>query len=136
MSSVVLDASAVLALLFDEPGADVVEQAIRSYSAVLGATNLAEVLTKAVDKGIAAAALEERLARIDPLGAVLRIEPLTEADAVAIAGLRPATRAAGLGLGDRACLALAKRLGAKCLTTDRAWKSVAQAIGVEVVVAR
>jgi ribonuclease VapC len=136
VSSVVLDASAVLALLFDEPGADVVEQAIRSYSAVLGATNLAEVLTKAVDKGIAAAALEERLARIDPLGAVLRIEPLTEADAVAIAGLRPATRAAGLGLGDRACLALAKRLGAKCLTTDRAWKSVAQAIGVEVVVAR
>ncbi len=136
MSSVVLDASAVLALLFDEPGADVVEQAIRSYSAVLGATNLAEVLTKAVDKGIAAAALEERLAKIDPLGAVLRIEPLTEADAVAIAGLRPATRAAGLGLGDRACLALAKRLGAKCLTTDRAWKGVAQAIGVEVVVAR
>ena len=53
MSSVVLDASALLALLFDEPGADVVEQAIRSYSAVLGATNLAEVLTKAVDKGIA-----------------------------------------------------------------------------------
>jgi PIN domain nuclease of toxin-antitoxin system len=111
VSSVVLDASAVLALLFDEPGADVVEQAIRSYSAVLGATNLAEVLTKAVDKGIAAAALEERLARIDPLGAVLRIEPLTEADAVAIAGLRPATRAAGLGLGDRAWHAWRSRNG-------------------------
>ena len=43
-----------------------------------------------------------------------------------------ATRTAGLSFGDRACLALAKRLGAKALTADRAWAKVAPAIGVEV----
>ena len=46
------------------------------------------------------------------------------------------TRPAGLSLGDRACLVLAKRLGAKAMTTDRAWTRIAEAVGVEVEVIR
>jgi ribonuclease VapC len=50
--------------------------------------------------------------------------------------LLPKTRAAGLSLGDRACLALAVRLGAKALTTDRSWSRIAGAISVEVKLIR
>jgi PIN domain nuclease of toxin-antitoxin system len=46
--------------------------------------------------------------------------------------LLPATRAAGLSLGDRACLALARRLGVRALTAERRWADVARVAGVEV----
>lgn len=46
--------------------------------------------------------------------------------------LVPATRAAGLSLGDRACLALARRLGVPALTAERRWAEVAGVAGVEV----
>lgn len=61
-------------------------------------------------------------------GAV-EVEPLTLADAVEIARLRPLTRSAGLSLGDRACVALARRLALPALTADRAWTGLD--LGVE-----
>ena len=58
-------------------------------------------------------------------------------DAALAAGfLRPATRAGGLSLGDRACLALALALGVPAVTADRSWSSVAEAVGVEVAAIR
>ena len=70
----VLDASAVLALLHDEPGADMVMAALPG--SVLGAANLAEVIGKLVDEDVDSARLRELLG-----AAGVRVEPVTEADA-------------------------------------------------------
>ncbi len=126
---VVLDASAVLALLFEEPGAEMVRAQLRT--GVIGAANLAEVLAKLSDHGLPAV---EAARAITILG--LEVAPMTEAQAGRSAELRPLTRAVGLSLGDRACLALAAELGAPVLTADRSWDAVAGAAGVSVQVIR
>ena len=126
---VVLDASAVLALLFEEPGAEVVRAHLRT--GVLGAANLAEVLAKLSDHGLP---VQEAARAVAILG--LEVAPMTESQAQRSAELRPATRAAGLSLGDRACLALAMELGAPALTADRSWIGIAEAAGVTVQAVR
>ncbi len=78
MSSVVLDASALLALLNAEPGADAVEAAMTADGAVMSIVNWAEVLSKATETGVPPEAVRERLASAGVLGTVLRIEPMTE----------------------------------------------------------
>ncbi len=124
----VLDASAVLALLADEPGADRVAAAIVEGAAI-GAVNLAEVLTKLADIGMPRILAEDAL---EGLG--LEVVPFDAAAARATAALRDATRARGLSLGDRAAIALAAARGAPVLTTDRAWVDAVPS--VEVVLAR
>lgn len=121
---VVLDASAVLALLADEPGAATVAAAI-SEGAAIGAVNLAEVLAKLVDVGMPEA---EAVAVVEGLG--LEVVPFDEATAVVTARLRAPTGAHGLSLGDRAALALALIRGEPVLTTDRAWSTVDVAVEV------
>ncbi len=125
----VLDASAVLALLFEEPGADMVRAHVRA--GVIGAANLAEVLAKLSDYGVPVA---EAARAVTILG--LEVIAMSEAQAQRSAQLRPVTRVAGLSLGDRACLALAAELGAPALTADRSWAAVAEAVGVAVQVIR
>ncbi len=126
---VVLDASAVLALLFEEPGAEVVRAQLRT--GVIGAANLAEVLAKLSDHGLPGT---EAVRAVAILG--LEVAPMTEAQARQSAKLRPMTRAVGLSLGDRSCLALAAELDAPVLTADRSWDAVAGAAGVSVQVIR
>ena len=126
---VVLDASAVLALLFEEKGAEVVRTQLRT--GVIGAANLAEVLAKLSDHGLPAV---EAVRAVAILG--LEVAPMTEAQAQRSAELRPLTRGAGLSLGDRACLALAAELGAPAVTADRGWDTVAGPAGVSVQVIR
>ncbi len=111
---VVLDASAVLALLGNEPGAEAVLEALPR--ATISAVNLCEVVAKLADRGMPAEAIAAALEGLD-----LDPRPFDVTDAYAAGALRPATRAAGLGFGDRACLALAARLGGTALTADRAW---------------
>jgi ribonuclease VapC len=125
----VLDASALLAHLRNEPGADVVADAI-AEGATIGAANLAEVLSRAADHGADPAELLDDMTARGLLDGAVTIEPLTTADAVEIARLRPLTHAAGLSLGDRACLALAHRLEATALTADSAWSHVELAVEV------
>ena len=125
----VIDASAVLALLFAEPGAGVVRAHLRA--GVIGAVNLVEVLSKLSDKGMPAA---QAIRAVELLG--LEVVPMSEVQAQRAAALRPATRSAGLSLGDRACLALAAELGVPALTADRGWVAVATAVGVNVQVIR
>lgn len=125
----VLDASAVLALLFDEPGAEMVRGCLRV--AVVGAANLAEVLAKLSDHGVPAAGAVRAVAILG-----LEVTPMTETQAQRSAEMRLATRASGLSLGDRACLALAAELGVPALTADRGWSGVAEAVGVSVQVIR
>lgn len=125
----VLDASALLAYLHGESGADVVERVIAEGSTI-GAANFAEALSKLADAGRPPRDVVEQLQSHGILGGLLRIEPLTGDDAIVIGELRPETRDAGLSLGDRACIAVGRRLGGPIYTADRDW--VGRDLGVEV----
>ncbi len=110
--TVVLDASAVLAFLAGEAGADRVEAALSG--SVIGAANWSEGAQKVISRGGDLGVVRALLASYD-----VAIEPVNEADAVAAAALwQPGS---GLSLGDRLCLALGDRLDAEVLTADRAW---------------
>ncbi|WP_267616416.1 type II toxin-antitoxin system VapC family toxin [Gordonia bronchialis] len=114
----VLDASAVLAMLNEEPGADVVTAKLAG--ATMSVANLAEVLGKVSDVG-ADMVTVERLLR----AAGVTFIPLDEADARMVAALRRVDGGMALSLGDRCCLALALRSDpAEVLTADQAWRSL------------
>lgn len=111
----VLDASALLAYLLDEAGAGEVEQALGDQAAI-GAVNLAEVLSKLSDAG------EDPDSAMGGITVLpLDLVPFDEDLAVESARLRPPSASAGLSLGDRACLALGRRLGRRVLTADGWW---------------
>lgn len=119
----VLDASALLAYLQDEPGAAVVEEAL-SVGTVMSAANWAEVLSKLAEAGREPETVAQSLSESGLLGTALQIIPLDEEQAAEIGRLRPLTKTSGLSLGDRACLALGKTLRIPALTTDRAWSTL------------
>jgi ribonuclease VapC len=128
--SIVLDASAVLAFVLDEPGSDVV--ASRVEGAVLSVVNLCEVVTKTIDRGRSADPL---LSSLPGLG--VRFEPVTVEDARLAGQLRVRERELGasgvLSLADRACLALASRLQVPALTADRAWADLDLGVDVRLI---
>ncbi len=110
--TVVVDASALLALLFDEPGADMVVGMVRGAS--LSAVNLDEVLHKCARRGMDAGAVVSHLARLE-----LDIRAFDHAQARISAALHPRAQPAGLSFADRACLALGTVMEAVVLTADR-----------------
>ena len=123
----VLDASALLALLYREPGADAVEEVLDG--AAISTVNWSEVLQKLTQRGVDPESAT--VAALQALG--LRIEPFTLADARRTAVLWESCRPAGLSIGDRACLALAHRLDAEAITADRAWKGIDAGVSVRLV---
>jgi len=124
-----LDASALLALLRGEPGGQVVRPFLAE--AVMSALNWAEV----VDYYSRSGGSEQGIrALLDPLP-ITRI-PFDETTAYIAGMMLPVTRAAGLSIGDRACLALAKHLSVKVLTGDRLWKTLGGTLGIDVELIR
>ncbi len=122
MTNKVFDASALLALLNDEPGAPVVDRLLRDGSGecVVSAANFAETISKLIDRSVPEAVALQAWRELQ-----LRVVPVGEAEATAAALLRKSTRALGLSLGDRCCLALAQSLPDACVVTaDRAWKAL------------
>lgn len=129
MTSAVLDASALLALLLGEPGFERVRTVLADCA--MTTVNIGEVVGHYARAG--ASETDIRLV-LDPLP-IERI-PLDENLAFTTGMLLPVTKPAGLSFGDRACLALAARLGVPALTADRAWQSIAAAAAVAVEVIR
>jgi ribonuclease VapC len=123
VSSFVLDASAFLAYLQNEAGSSVVEAALLQRAS-MSVVNWIEVLSKVADLGDDPQALTQDLEAQGVLGQDLEIVAMNQADALAIAQLRPLTKSIGLSLGDRACIALGERLGLPVLTSDRVWASL------------
>ena len=128
MSKWVLDASALLALLLNEPGQDLVARAL-SDGASISAVNVSDVVAKLSEIGMPVAAIRDAL---DSLG--MDVVGFDRRQAYRAGELRPATRPGGLSLGDRACLALAEELNAPAITTDRSWEKLP--LGIPITVAR
>jgi PIN domain nuclease of toxin-antitoxin system len=122
----VLDASAILALLAEEPGADEVESLLEG--AAMSAVNLSEVLQKSEQHGIDTEGLESDL---EALG--LEFRDFDVAQARIAAEIWSRMPRAGLSLGDRACLALATTLDGTATTTDRRWASPKLGVPVRVL---
>jgi ribonuclease VapC len=123
---VVLDASAVLALMFEEPGHDIVSA--HRIGSMISTVNLGEVLTRLVERG---QSLEESLTLVTPLR--LTAIDHSQSHAAISASLRPATKHLGLSYGDRACLSLAIEQQRTILTTDRVWGDLNLGIDIQVI---
>ena len=117
MTSVVLDASAVLALVRDELGGDKVAEHVGR--AAISAVNLQEVVKELLVSGLDEPVIRELLGELR-----LDVRPHDVDAAYAAAALHEQTKEFGRGLGDRSCMALALTLGVPALTADREWRKV------------
>ena len=114
MTEYVLDASALLALLNAENGADLVQELLPE--SVVSAVNLAEVVIRLSTIGMPEHEIREVLSLLG-----LVIVPYDEKQAYQTGFIQYHGKSLGLSLGDRACLSLAKEVGATAVTADRAW---------------
>lgn len=121
MNKIVLDASALLAFLRNEPGAQQVAAALEN-TAHISIVNWAEVLSKIAELGINCRETIKILEEQGILGQALVIEPVTEEDCINIANLKQSTKKLGLSLGDRTCITLGIRMKARIFTTDKNWQ--------------
>lgn len=124
--TVVLDASALLAYLLQEPGAEVVDGLLSD--ARMTSVNWAEVVQKSLSADVDVQGMREEL---QALG--MKVEAFLAADGEKAGQLWPLTRQRGLSLGDRACLSLGLRLGLKVVTCDRAWAELPLELEVQVL---
>jgi ribonuclease VapC len=128
----VLDASALLAYLGNENGADVVADAIAG-GATISTVNLAEALSTLAARGRDPATVATELTERGLLDGAITVKPFIAADSIEAARLRPLTRSGGLSLAHRACLGLAQRLAVRALTADQAWSGLDVGVEVEVI---
>lgn len=127
MSKSVLDASALLALLKEEPGSEQVIEAI-TEGAAISTVNFSEAVAKLNEAGMPEEAIH---ASLDSLG--LEIVGFDTELAYLAGLLRPLTKQAGLSLGDRSCLALAQHLDLPAFTTDWQWSNLSLSIKIQLL---
>ncbi|HEX3919698.1 MAG TPA: type II toxin-antitoxin system VapC family toxin [Caulobacteraceae bacterium] len=127
MIEFVLDASAVLARLHEEPGAEMVRAALPN--ACISSVNFAEVITKLIEEGLPFSQAEDLFDRL-----YCEVIDADKHRGAWAGALHEKTRRTGVSLGDRFCLQLAQELGVPVLTTDHLWKTLN--IGVEVTLIR
>jgi ribonuclease VapC len=127
MSRSVLDASAILAVLQNEPGNEVLTDEVLAES-IASAVNLAEVQTSMVRRGV-----PEDEAWMKASVPISQVIDFTESQARVAGSLVAKTRNLGLSLGDRACLALALELKAPVYTADRSWKKLSLGVPIHVI---
>jgi PIN domain nuclease of toxin-antitoxin system len=127
MNEVVFDASAILAILQRERGAEGLTVEIRK-NAVVSAVNLAEVQSKLVKKGH-----DPEEAWEDALSTMTEVEPFTGEQARIAGDLIASTEKYGLSLGDRSCLALAIALNAPVYTTEQLWRNLKVGVPIHVI---
>jgi ribonuclease VapC len=125
---IVLDASAVLALLHREPGSEIAADRMQ-YGAAMSAINLAEVISKHVEIGIPAS---ETVSMLELLG--IQIHSFDAESAALVGSLRNSTKRLGLSLADRACIVLGQQLKSPVLTADKAWAELD--LGIEIIFIR
>jgi len=126
MTDAVLDASAVLATLNDEPGGDVALAAARD--AAVSAVNFAEVISKLIARGVSE---DGALAAVRGFG--FEVTQVDDRQAELAALLHAGTRRQGLSLGDAFCLALAKVLDLPVLTADRRWRDLDVGVAITLI---
>jgi PIN domain nuclease of toxin-antitoxin system len=125
MASAVFDASALLAHIGQEPGSDGIDGL--AVEALMSAVNLAEVFSKLAERGLSQSESDMIVYRYR-----LEVVPFDEELARETGALRPATRSLGFSLGDRACLALARRERLPILTADKSWAKLDLGISIRV----
>ncbi|WP_420448907.1 type II toxin-antitoxin system VapC family toxin [Candidatus Palauibacter sp.] len=128
-ASVLLDASALLALVFEEDGAPQVRENVRRGAAI-SAVNAAEVAARLGGEGWTPDEVEGFFAESN-----IDVLPFDSSAALLSGSYRRLTRHIGLSLGDRACLATARQLGLTTLTADRVWTEL-ELDGVDIVCIR
>jgi ribonuclease VapC len=126
VSKVILDASAVLALLFGETGTDTVQKHLPG--AGISAVNYSECLAKLLDKNIT---VENGLLWLGKLN--LTVIPFDVEVAVLGASLGSATRGRNISFADRACLATAMAVRGLALTAEREWSKLKLSVQVECI---
>ncbi|MDD5393975.1 MAG: type II toxin-antitoxin system VapC family toxin [Thiothrix sp.] len=128
MSKIVLDASAILAYLLDETGAEAVAPILEAGEGIVSSVNYAEVVSKLTDYQMPLAAIQMALDDLD-----LDIITFDVQQAVVTGELRAVSKPFGLSLGDRACLALSYVLQLPVLTADHNWTLVPGSGDVRVI---
>jgi ribonuclease VapC len=124
----VLDASAVLALLNQETGADKVEQALLLPATCMNSVQFAEITAKLIMTGIPSAKVQEIMTEL-----AIPIIALNEKIAFESALLMPLAKPFGLSLGDRICLATSLTIGVPALTADKIWLQLKMLVNVELI---
>ena len=127
MNEVVLDASAILAVIQHEPGEENLTDEVM-VNAVASTVNLAEVQSKLVKNGY-----DPDEAWADALELVTAAEPFIAEQARTAGDLIAKTQRYGLSLGDRSCLALAISLRAPVYTTEQTWRNLKLGIPIHVI---
>ena len=127
----VLDASALLAVSKGEKGADLVLDLLETGDCVISSVNMAEVASKMLEFGLPPQELKRAIGQF-----IVDVIDFNQEQALTCAELRPLTKSAGLSLGDRACLGLAKLMNATAVTSNRPWMAIAEAVGVKVLMIR
>jgi ribonuclease VapC len=129
VNRIVLDTSALLAILNDEPGAEIFIQRIELLeSATMSAVNVSEAYGTLVRSGIRSDDAWQAV-----IGSIPHAVDFDMEQARITGELLPQTRSLGLSLGDRACLALGIALKAPIYTADRAWKGLRLGVSIHVI---